>query len=396
MSETTALAPETLCNHIAPILLSDDNYPLSMPIYQSVKFSVKNFDELKKIFRGERAGYFYTRHGNPTVHQLEMLLAQLQGTEAGWATATGVAAITGTLLSLLKSGDRLIYFIESYRPSRVFAEHTLKNLGIKLSRLSMRDHEGIKAALALPDAKVILFESMSNPQLQAPPLDLIVTEARRHGVCTILDNTFAGFQGFQDAPVDLYIHSLTKFASGHGDVMGGIVLGDRKHIEHISETMVHLGATLDPHAAYLILRGMKTYHLRRRQQVANAQELALWLQRHPKVEAVQYPGLHEHPQHATFASRYQDFGSMLLVTLKNKKVSLEQIVTEGRLFKLAASLGSTESLITPALFFFGGDLSESERVAAGLDGSAIRLSIGIEDVADLKADLKQLLARVPD
>lgn len=388
------LAPETLCNHLDHDWLRADNYPLSTPIFQSVKFCIESFDELKRVFRGEREGYFYSRHGNPTVHQLEKLLAELQGTEAGWATSTGIAAITGTLLGLLQAGDRLVYFIESYRPSRVFAEQTLRRYGVKLSRLSMRDHEGIKAALALPDTKVVLFESMSNPQLQAPPIELIVEEAQKRGICTVLDNTFAGFQQFKDLPIDLYVHSLTKFASGHGDVMGGIVLGSRQRIAHLNESMTQLGATLDPHAAYLILRGMKTYHLRRRQQVANAEALALWLERHPAVESVQYPGLASHPQQAFFKERYDDCGSMLLVSLKNKKVDLERVVTEGRLFKLAASLGSTESLITPALFFFGGDLSPSERVQAGLDQSSIRLSIGIEALEDLKADLEQLLARV--
>ncbi|MFY7929762.1 MAG: trans-sulfuration enzyme family protein, partial [Oligoflexus sp.] len=379
---TESQAPETLCNHLDHNLLPPDNYPLSTPIYQSVKFCMESFDELKRVFRGEREGYFYSRHGNPTVRQLEKLLAQLQGTEAGWATSTGVSAITGTLLHLLTSGDRLVYFIESYRPTRAFAERHLKKMGVKLTKLSIDDHEGIQTALRLPDTKVVLFESMSNPQLKAPPFELITEEARRNQVITILDNTFAGFQAFGAVEVDLYIHSLTKYASGHGDVMGGVILGRKAMIDSLEETLILLGATLDPHAAFLILRGMKTYHLRRRQQCANALELARWLEAHPKVDRVQYPGLPQHPQHAFFRECYQDYGTMILFNLKDKHQSLDDVVASGRLFKLAASLGATESLMTPALFFFAGDLTDEERSRAGIDRTSLRLSIGIEAVED--------------
>ena len=388
-------APETLCNHRETRLLPADNFPLSTPIYQSVKFCVESFGELKRIFQGQRPGFFYSRHGNPTVQQLEQLLAELQGCEAGWATSSGIAALTHTLLALLSQGDRLIYFLESYRPTRVFAEQMLRKMGVELSRLSMDDHEGIRSALRLPGRKVILFESISNPLLKAPPMDLILEEAQAHQATTILDHTFAGFQKPPVPGVDLIVHSLTKFASGHGDVMGGAVLGRRELIEKIEESMILLGATLDPHAAYLILRGMKTYHLRRRQQVQNAHELAQWLEQQPEVERVHYPGLPSHPQHTLFRERYEDFGTMIFFRLRNKSFALDELVDQGQYFKLAASLGSTESLITPALYFFGGDLSQVERDLLGLDGSAIRLSLGIEAIADLKADLRQLLDRVP-
>lgn len=395
MHNPDEFAPETLCNHFAFEPLAADNQPLSPPIYQSVKFSLDDFDALKQVFRSERRGYFYSRHGNPTVDHLVALLAQLQGYESGWATASGIAALSGALFALLSPGDRLIYFIESYKPGRLFAEQHLGRMGVKLSRLSMDDSEGLQAAFAAGDTKLVLFESISNPQLKAPPFDLIVAEARKRGILTLLDNTFAGFQCPGTLLPDLEIHSLTKYASGHGDVMGGVVLGSQELIKEMGETLALLGATLDPHAAYLILRGMKTYHLRRREQCRNALALAQWLEAHPKVERVYYPGLPSHPQHELFRARYQDFGSMIFLRLKNKRVKLDSLVTAGRCFRLAASLGSTESLITPALFFYGGDLSPAERAAAGLDASALRLSIGIEALSDLEADLQQLLAQVP-
>jgi cystathionine beta-lyase/cystathionine gamma-synthase len=389
-----SMAPETLCSHMETRLLPPDNYALATPIYQSVKFAVEDFDELKRIFRNERTGYFYSRHGNPTVAQLENLLAELQGQETGLATSTGIAAIAGTLLSLLKSGDRLVYFIESYRPTRVFAEKILRKMGVQLTRLSIDDKAGIQAALALPDTKAVIFESMTNPQVRAPDIDFICSIAKQHNVLTILDHTFAGIQKFEAAHCDVVIHSLTKFASGHGDVMGGIILTSKVLRHEFEENMILLGATLDPHAAYLILRGMKTFHLRRRAQCENALALAAWLEKHPKVDRVSYPGLPSHPQHQHFRETYQDFGSMLLFSLKNKNYPIEEMVARGQLFKLAASLGSTESLITPALFFFAGDLSAEERIKAGIDATSIRLSIGIESAEDLIRDLEQLLDRV--
>ncbi|WP_141733009.1 trans-sulfuration enzyme family protein [Oligoflexus tunisiensis] len=392
--DQNTMAPETLCSHLETRLLPADNYALATPIYQSVKFAVEDFDELKRIFRNERTGYFYSRHGNPTVAQLENLLAQLQGQEAGLATSTGIAALAGTLLSLLKSGDRLVYFIESYRPSRVFAEKILRKMGVQLTRLSIDDKAGIQAALALPDTKAVMFESMTNPQVRAPDIDFICTHAKQHKVLTILDHTFAGFQKLKVENCDVVIHSLTKFASGHGDVMGGMILTSQSLRHELEENLILLGATLDPHAAYLILRGMKTYHLRRRAQCENALAIAQWLEEHPKIASVSYPGLPSHPQHAHFREAYEDFGSMLLFSLQNKDYSIEDIVARGQLFKLAASLGSTESLITPALFFFAGDLSAEERVKVGIDATSIRLSIGIENVADLIRDLNQLLDRV--
>ncbi len=396
MDELERMAPETVCNHFAFEPLAADNYPLSTPIYQSAKFSIDTFAELKKVFRGERRGYFYSRHGNPTVDQLVSLLAKLQGAEAGWATASGIAAISGSLFALLNPGDRLVYFVESYRPARLFAEQHLGRMGVKLTRVSMDDEAGLRQALALPDTKALLFESVSNPQLKAPPFDLIMEETRKRGITSILDNTFAGFQNLGPQRPDLEIHSLTKYASGHGDVMGGVVLGTQSMMRKIGETMALLGATLDAHAAFLILRGMKTYHLRRRQQCANAGELALCLMQHPKLEKVVYPGLPSHPQHDFFRDRLGDFGTMIYLRLKNKAFDIESLVTEGRCFKLAASLGSTESLITPALFFYGSDLSREERERAGIDASSIRLSIGIEAISDLKTDLEQLLNRVPE
>lgn len=385
-------SPETLCNHPEFNPLPTDNQPLTPPIYQSVKFVLSEFEELKRVFRGEREGYFYSRASNPTCVVLERLLARLQGTEGARTTASGVAAITNTLLALLKSGDRLIYFLESYGPSRSFAEGMLTKFGVQVVRLSLDDRAGIKREIAVPGTKALLFESVTNPQLKVAPLELIHSEAKKHGVLTLLDNTFAGFQSWKDWPFDLYIHSLTKYASGHGDVMGGVVLGSEKLLKQLDKSLINIGSTLDPHAAFLIQRGLKTYHLRRRAQCENSQILAEWLESHPAIEKVVYPGLASHPQHNWFAEHFDDFGSIIFFRLKNKTRNIEEIVTKGKLFKMAGSLGSTESLITPALFFYASDLNAAERDQAGIDASSVRLSIGIEKAEDLLKDLKQILA----
>ena len=384
-------SPETLCNHPKFGPLPSDNHPLTPPIYQSVKFVVDDFAELKKIFRGEREGYFYSRASNPTLDVLANLLAQLQGTEAGRVTASGVAAVTNTLLALLKSGDRLIYFLESYGPSRSFAEGMLTKFGVQVVRLSLDDLEGIKREIAVPGTKAVLFESVTNPQLKVAPLELIHSEAKRHGVLTLLDNTFAGFQSWKKWPFDLYIHSLTKYASGHGDVMGGAILGSEKLLKQIDKSLLNLGSTLDPHAAFLIQRGLKTYHLRRRAQCENSQIIAEFLEAHSAIEKVIYPGLASHPQHSWFAENFDDFGSIVFFRLKDKQRNIENVVTKGKLFMMTGSLGSTESLITPALFFYASDLNAAERDQAGIDASSVRLSIGIENAIDLLKDLKLIL-----
>lgn len=392
MESRDDFSPETYCNHPEFHPLPADNRPLTPPIYQSVKFTVSSFDELKRIFRGEREGYFYSRAGNPTLHVLETTLAKLQGTESGRTLASGIAAITNTLLALLKSGDRFIYFLESYGPTRAFTEGMLEKFGIVAVRLSLEDHEGIKRELAVPGTKAILFEAVTNPQLKVAPLQLIHDEAKKHGVMTLLDYTFSGFQARSPWTFDLYIHSLTKYAGGHGDVLGGAVLGNETLLKRLDKSLQNLGASLDPHAAFLIQRGLKTYHLRRRAQCENALRLAEFLESHPAIEKVVYPGLPSHPQHGWFKEHFDDFGSIVFARLKDKKKPIEDVVMRGKLFMMTGSLGSTESLITPALFFYAMDLNQKEREQAGIDASSIRLSVGIELFEDLKKDMENILA----
>ncbi len=382
--------PETLFNHLSSIPLADDNVPLTPPIYQSVKFTFSEFTELKKTFERQRPGYFYSRHENPTTDLLASSLATVRGYDGGIVLASGMAAVATALMSTLKAGDQLVYFVQSYRPTRIFAESVLKRFGVQTVRLSIDDHPRIKAEFSKEQTKAVIFESITNPQLMAADWEFITHQAQQHEVTTILDHTFAGLNS-SPVKADLEVHSLTKYAAGHGDVMGGAILTSKKFLPQIQEALHLFGPTLDPHAAFLIQRGLKTYHVRRQAEVKTAFEIASWLEKHPKIGQVNYPGLISHPQHEFFKKNFTDFGTMIFFNLKNTQFPATSLVDKGKLFKLAASLGSTESLIVPALYFYGGDLSESERHKAGITPSSIRLSIGLEAKDDLIADLENIL-----
>ncbi len=370
----------TLTNHYPPIILESDNRPLVNPIHVSVKYTFNKMSDIRDLFSRKRQGYFYSRFKNPTVDELERLLAQLQGVEAGIATASGVAAISSCLISLLQAGDQVVYFIESYKPTRYLIEKILKKFGVVGIKLSIDDHQGIEQAFANSKTKVCIFESPTNPQLKLADIPFISQKAQEHGVTTILDNTFAGFHKNRDCGIDYYIHSLTKFANGHGDAMGGIILGNQQRIEQIFIDTVELGPTLDPQAAALILRGMKTYSLRYERQVLNAVAVAKYLRDHPLIDELCYPD-----------SQKPDGGTVICFNFKDKSTNMDRFIEGLEVFQLCASLGSTESLVAPVLFFYGGDLSSEEQRIAGIDSTSIRLSLGIEDISDLIADLQRAL-----
>jgi cystathionine beta-lyase/cystathionine gamma-synthase len=230
--------------------------------------------------------------------------------------------------------------------------------------------------------------------LKAAPIDLICGLARSKQSYVVMDNTFAGFHNHHRDDIDIYLHSLTKHANGHSDVLGGIILGPKKLLRKIRHFQTLLGPSLDPHAAYLILRGLKTYDLRYERVCQTAMKVAIWLQNHPKVEQVFYPGLPTHPDHKRFLVQQKDFGGVLMFNLKNKRINLDTILDRCRVFHVLPSIGSTESLIVPATYFYGLDLSPDERQKACIDESSLRLSFGLESAEVLIAELEQLLTLV--
>jgi cystathionine beta-lyase/cystathionine gamma-synthase len=383
----------TRVTHPPKVELPPGNEPVTAPVYHSVKFTYPSIAaSLTPEARG--AGFEYTRDANPTTRQLELLAAELQDRDDAIATSSGMAAIWLSLLGNVEAGQRIVIFVESYRPNRVAVRRFLPRLGVRFAMLSIHDHDAIAAAFADETTTLALFESPTNPMLQVADLERITALAREHEVTTVLDNTFAGLHNHGSYPVDYYVHSLTKYASGHGDAMGGIVIGDSKRIRAIKPLATNMGATLDPGAAYLIARGMKTYYLRHREHCANAQRIAEHLSTRAEVRRVYYPGLPSDPGHALAQRQMSDFGGVLSFDLDADKEKTWAFVDALELFATTASLGSTDSLVAPVQLYLGTDLSAEEQARARITESTVRLAVGIEDADDLIADLDNAFARV--
>ncbi|MGD2167004.1 MAG: PLP-dependent transferase [Gammaproteobacteria bacterium] len=383
----------TRVNHQPEVRLPEGNESVTSPIYQSVKFT---YDRLEASMSPEARefGFNYTRDANPTTRQLELLAAEIQGRDDAVAVATGMAAIWLTLLGNLTTGDRVVFFLESYRPSRIAIRKFLPRLGIGHSMLSVHDEVAIERELARKDTKLMLFESPTNPMLQIVDIKKIIDIAHRHDVVTALDNTFAGLHNHGDFDIDYFVHSLTKYANGHGDTMGGIVIGSKEKLRAIKPLAVNMGPTLDPGAAFLILRGMKTYFLRYRQHTQNATAIAEYLEAHPQVSRVWYPGLESDPGFALAQTQMNDTGGVVSFELNADKAGTHAFIDALTLFATTASLGSTESLVSPVRLFLGSDLSADELERSMITDSTVRLAVGVEHIDDLIADLEQAFAVV--
>jgi cystathionine beta-lyase/cystathionine gamma-synthase len=381
----------TFVNHPPIVELAADNRSLVAPIYQSVKFSFDDTDETLRYMRGERAGFFYSRSSNPTLRQLELLLAQMQGRDDCLLTGSGVATVAATLLALCKQGDHILAFVESYPPTRYILKHLLGKFGVTHTLVSVEDLAGIERVLRDTPTRAVIFESPTNPVTKIADIEHLVSHARRAGALTILDNTFAGFHNHGGYDIDVYLHSLTKYASGHGDVMGGAIIARRELIAQMRKDVVSMGPTLDPHAAFLIQRGMRTYVLRYEKQCANALAVSRFLSTHPKVKQVYYPGLKTHPQHALAKRQMADFGTVVTLELDGGYEEGGRFAESLQYFSISASLGSTESLVLPPQLLAGNEFTPEERAASLITKGTVRLSIGLEDADDLQQDLAQAL-----
>jgi cystathionine beta-lyase/cystathionine gamma-synthase len=385
---------ETRVNHQPDVELPEGNRSLINPIYRSVKFTFPTIaDSLTR--EAKSSGFEYTRDSNPTTRQLELLCAELQDRDDAIVVGTGMASIWLALLGNLSAGDRLVIFVESYRPTRVAARKFLPRYGIAFDMVSLHDRPALEAALAKEDTKAMLFESPTNPMLQIPDIEAILALAAEHGVVTILDNTFAGLHNHGQYDFDFFVHSLTKFAGGHGDVMGGAVIASAEKIRALKPLAVNMGATLDPGAAYAILRGLRTYYLRYERHCKNALALAQYLTTRPEVSRVFYPGLASHPDHALAVKQMHDFGGVLAFSLKEADRDRTWAFIDAlKLHVTASSLGSTDSLSAPVQLYFASDLSEAEQAAAQITESTVRLAVGIEHIDDIIADVAQALDSV--
>ena len=386
----------TRVNHPPDAPVPADNRPLVAPIHQTVKFAFESLEETMRAYRGEREGYYYTRRLNPTTRQLEKLLAELQGRDDCIAVGSGIAAVADCLLSLTRAGQHVLCFVETYTPSRQLIQGMLGRFGVEHTMLSIEDDAGIERVLAEKPTRLVWFESPTNPITRIADIGRITRAAHAHGALTVLDNTFAGFHNHGQYGVDVFVHSLTKYASGHGDVMGGAIIARDELIRGMRRDAVVLGALLDPHAAFLVMRGMKTYYLRYDAQTASAARIAAFLDEHPAVGRVHYPGLAGHPRHALAREQMHDFGSIVAFDLEGGLEAGRVFADALEFFAIAPSLGSVESLVMPAQLLRARGLTAEQVAISGIGDGTVRLSIGIEDTDDLIADLDAAHSRVSE
>ena len=330
----------TRVTHPPGVTVPADNRPLVAPIYQSVKFTFDDVDETLDLFKGKREGFYYSRISNPTLRQLELLLAELQGRDGCLLMGSGIAAISMPLIALLQAGDHVVYFAEQYQPTRALVGRLLRRFGVNSTMLSIDDIDGLERVLATTPTRLVVFESPTNPVLKVADIERLTSIARRHGALTLLDNTLAGFHNHGQYDIDLFAHSLTKYASGHGDVMGGAIIGRAELIDSMrGDVMGILGSTLDPRAAFLLQRGMKTYFVRWDAQCRNAQRVAEHLAGHPAIERVRYPGLPGDPGDQLARKQMHDFGTIVTVDLVGDIKAGSRFAERLELFSITASLG---------------------------------------------------------
>lgn len=358
------------------------------PIYQSTVFSVEPGTDYHDIS-------YIRLSSNPSQRYLHDKLAALEGAEAAVATASGMAAVTTALLSVLQAGDHLLASDCLYGGTHDFLTHHAKELGWRYSFVDVHRPESWAAART-PQTKVFLAETITNPLIRVGQLGEIASFARREGILTVIDNTFASPVNFRPlaAGFDLCFHSATKYLGGHSDLVAGAVLGSAELIDRVRKTLNHYGGSLDPHAGFLLARGIKTLALRVRAQNGNAMALAGFLADHPEVAAVGYPGLASHPDHAHAATLLSGFGGMLSLRLRGGAAAAETLLRAVRLAYPAVSLGGVETLITqPAITTHAG-MAVEDRERLGITEDLIRVSCGIEGQQDLIADFSQALDKI--
>lgn len=390
----TRLRPSTRSVHAGEPRVRTDR-SLTPPIVHCSSFPFADTAELVAYMQGElERPAEYGRYGNPTVLATEAKLAALEGAEAAVSMATGMAAVTTTLLALCRTGHHVVMTNDVYRKTRQFAAQVLRRFGVEIS--VVEPELSALAAAIRSDTRVIYTEAPTNPYLRLIDLAGLAELARAHRCKTIVDATFATPLNMQPLAhgIDLVIHSATKYLAGHNDVMGGVVAGSRALTDAIREQLWMLGAVLDPHSAYLIARGLKTLGLRIARQNASSMHLANVLEAHPAVQRVFYPGLPSHPDHALAARYLAGGGGVVSFEVEGGLAAGTTLVDAVRIPKLAPSLGGVESLIEqPALMSFF-ELGPDERAQLGIREGLVRLSVGIEDVEDLEADLRRGLDRL--
>jgi methionine-gamma-lyase len=369
---------------------------VNVPIYQSSTFAFRNAKHGAALFAREEEGYIYTRIGNPTIHALEESVADLENGAGGIATSSGLGAVSTLYMALLEAGGHMVSTASVYGPSRGLIDKHFSRFGVRAAFVDTSDLDNLRGAIH-PDTRLVYVETPSNPAMQVTDIAGAATIAHEHGSLLAVDNTFASpyLQKPLDLGADIVLHSVTKFINGHADVVGGIIVAkDEAVLARLRDVMVSMGCNMDPHQAFLVLRGLKTLGIRVERAQAGAQVIARWLETHPKVQSVRYIGLPSHPQHELAKRQMSGFGSMISFELKGGLEAGQRLMNSVALATLAVSLGGVETLIEHPASMTHAAMSKEDRDAAGFSDGLVRYSVGIEDADDLIADLEQALATV--
>lgn len=364
---------------------------LTTPIYQTSTFVFESAEQGARRFAGEEEGYIYTRLGNPTVRELELKMAALEKMEDAAATATGMAAVSGAVLGFLQAGDHVIVSKAIYGCSFALFNHQLPKFGIEVTFVDMELPENLDTALQA-NTKMVFLETPINPNLVVLDLQTIGNFCRKHNLIGVCDNTFMSpvLQTPVDFGFDIVIHSATKYLNGHGDVVAGIITSSKEYIETIKLSILKdIGGTISPNDAWLILRGLKTLPIRVERHCRSAQTVAEYLEQHPLVKEVYYPGLKSHQGHKYLGKQMSGAGGVIGFELDATLQQGTAFINAMKLFSIAVSLGDAESLIQHPASMTHSPYTQEERLAAGISDGLIRISVGLEHSDDLIADLDQ-------
>jgi len=371
---------------------------ISTPIYNASTFTFESTDTLLRFVEGEIDRQEYGRYGNPNEKSVEQKLAALDAAESAILYSSGMAAIVGLLMSKLSSGDEVIFFDQCYHRSREFCVKHLSRFGVKTHQVKTGDFEAMEAAIN-SNTRMLISESPTNPHLTSIDIEQFVALGKAHEVETLIDATLA--TPFNIRPIDLgvdyVLHSATKYLGGHNDLLAGVICGSAEKLEPVRKLRGILGSINAPQNLYLLERGLKTFALRMQRHNENGMAIARFLESHPRIERVYYPGLESHPSHAIAASQMKGFGGLITFLVRDADWrQTSRIIDAVKIPRIAPSLGGVESLIEQPLVMSYFNYSPEDRQRFGIDDNMIRLSCGIEDTADLIADLAQAIEVISD
>lgn len=368
----------------------------TVPIYQTSTFAFKNADDGAACFSGENNGYIYTRIGNPTIEALEKTIAELEHGYNGIGTGSGMGAVSTVYQTFLSAGAHIVSHNALYGPSRGIMESIYSKFGVEHSYVDATHVENVEKAIR-PNTKLIYLETPANPTMGITDIEAVCKIAKAHNIPVCVDNTFCSpyLQRPLDLGADVVLHSMTKFINGHADIVAGMVIAkDPEVYKRLRATMVGMGCNMDPHQAYMVSRGVKTLGIRIDRAQANAQQVAEFLEQHPKVEWVKYPGLKSHPQYDLAKRQMDGPGSMISFELKGGLAAGKVLMDNVKLSLLAVSLGGVESLIQHPASMTHAKIAHEDKLEAGITDGLVRYAVGIEDVEDIIGDLKQALDKI--